>query len=130
MIFVDTSIWIRAFRSSRSFEASHLSELIDQDTAALTIVTRLEILTGTTPRNRDAVRLGLSGLPVFGTDHATWELVERWVGEATNAGERFGVADLLIASITRQHQAELWSADADFRRMAELGFVVLHTPRS
>lgn len=127
MIFVDTSVWIRAFRSRRSPEAKHLSELLDRDEAALTIVTRLEILMGTSQRNREDVRLGISALPVYGADDGTWTRVEGWADKASRAGQRFGVADLLIAAIAAERHAELWSADEDFARMARLGFVRLHS---
>lgn len=128
MIFVDTSIWIRAFRSRRSLEAKHLSQLLDQDDAALAIVTRLEILIGASPRNREDVRVGVSALPVYRPDDATWTRVEAWADAASLVGQRFGVADLLIAAIAAGRNAELWSADEDFVRMARLGFVRLHTP--
>jgi predicted nucleic acid-binding protein len=128
VVFVDTSVWITAFRSRRSAEAAHLTGLLDDDRAALSVVARLEVLTGTTERNRSAVRRALSALPLFRPVPATWDRVEGWVELASAAGERFGVADLVVASVAVDHDAELWSLDTDFERMQSLGFVRLHVP--
>ena len=126
MIFVDTSVWIRAFRSRQTSQAMHLTELLDRDEVALSIVVELEILTGISSRNRADVQRSLSALPVFRPRSDTWDNVKMWVEEAAEAGERFGVADLVVAGIATERDAELWSLDSDFERMERLGFVRLH----
>lgn len=50
-------------------------------------------------------------------------MIEHWVEAGIARGQRFGVADLLIASIVAENQAEIWSLDDDFQRMARLGFI-------
>jgi len=45
-----------------------------------------------------------------------------------NAGERFGIGDLLIAAIAAGREATVRSLDDDFARMARPGFVGLHGP--
>jgi predicted nucleic acid-binding protein len=72
------------------------------------------------------LRATLSALPILHPRSATWDLIDRWVDEAGNAGERFGVMDLLIAALAAEQGAALWSLDHDFVRMAELRFLDLH----
>jgi predicted nucleic acid-binding protein len=128
LIFIDTSVWISAFRESRGAEARELRRLLDEDEAVLSIPVYLEILTGASRADRPRLRRLLSALPVFHPKVETWARIERWIGQATDGGERFGVMDLLVASITTDQEAPLWSLDRDFQRMAGLGFVTLFRP--
>jgi len=126
LIFVDSSVWISALRDAESPEARELTRLLDSDEVALAIPVYLEVLTGATRENRTRLRHLLSALPVFYPTRETWNRVEQWIPRAMDSGHRFGVTDLLIASIAAEGRGRLWSLDADFRRMARLAFVELH----
>ena len=128
MIFVDSSVWISALRDAESSEARELTRLLDSDEVALSIPVHLEVLTGAARGNRERLRDVLSALPVFYPSRETWTRVEQWIPKATDRGHRFGITDLLIASIAADWRGRLWSLDADFRRMARLGFVELFRP--
>jgi predicted nucleic acid-binding protein len=128
LIFVDSSVWISAFRDAKSPEARELTRLLDSDEVALSIPVYLEVLTGATRENRSRLRSVLSALPIFYPSRETWNRIEEWVAQATDRGQRFGMLDLLVASIAAEWQAELWSLDAEFRRMARLEFVGLFKP--
>jgi predicted nucleic acid-binding protein len=128
VIAVDSSIWITALRNKASNEARHLSALLDLDEVALPIPVRLEILAGASRRDLPVLRVTLAALPVLYPAEQTWEMIETWIDRAANAGERFGFADLLVGVLAAEHRCSLWSADADFGRLARLGLVVTYRP--
>ncbi len=128
MIVVDTSVWIDAFRRGGSPTANRLRELLDADLVALVPPIRVELLSGASKADRPRLGRTLAALPLLPMLDGAWERIEGWVATAGDAGERFGVADLLIAEITTAHGAVIWSLDDDFRRMARLGFVKIEEP--
>jgi len=125
MIFIDTSVWIEYFKAKESPVQRVLHELLDQDQVALPSLVWLEILSGARKSEMAKLKRVLSALPRFYPDEATWKKVEEWIEVGLNNGQRFGVADLLIAAIATEHKAKLWTLDSDFKRMAKLGFLEL-----
>lgn len=126
MIFVDTSVWVEALRSADNAAAQHLTNLLDSGDVALAAPVRIEILIGASNRDNPRLRRVLSALPVFFPDEQTWARIDEWLDVARTAGERFGFADLLIAAIAADHEAEVWSLDSDFARMSSVGFIRFH----
>jgi predicted nucleic acid-binding protein len=125
MIIVDTSVWVEAFRNPLAPAAAALTTLIDADEACLALPVRLELAAGLRRELRPAVRRALTALPVVVPTEETWQTVERWVDIAADAGQRFAIIDLLIASLAHELTGLVWSLDRDFERMADLGFVRL-----
>ncbi|MSP61426.1 MAG: PIN domain-containing protein [Myxococcales bacterium] len=126
MIFVDTSVWVAFFRGREQAVVAYLGALIDGDEVALAAPVRIEILSGASPRAWAALRAALSGPALFHPSTATWARIETWVEEAAKSGDRFGVADLLIAAIAAEERAPVWSLDGDFARMARRGWIAVH----
>jgi predicted nucleic acid-binding protein len=129
VIFVDTSVWIRAFRDAGSREAQKLRHLLDDDQVALAVIVRLEILAGARRRERADLAHLLSALPLYAPAEATWSTIEAWIDKASDAGERFGIADLVIAATAAELRASIWSLDDDFARMSRIGLVRTFTPK-
>ena len=128
MTFVDTSVWVESLRRRESPEARELERLLDADGVALAVPVRLEILSGAGAGERARLARLLSALPTFEPTHATWATMESWIAVAARKGERFGVADLLVAALAAENGGDVWSRDGDFARMAALGFARLHVP--
>jgi predicted nucleic acid-binding protein len=126
MVVVDSSIWIEFFRGKDGLVVSELSRLLDADAVALAAPVRLELLSGAS--SKDGARLArlLSALPLWFPEPDLWGKLEQWIDRARRAGHRFGGMDLLIAGITADNGASLWSKDTDFVRLERLGLVVLH----
>jgi predicted nucleic acid-binding protein len=123
VIVVDTSVWIDAFREAASSRAETLRTLLDEDEVALAVPVRLELLSGASRADRVRLRRVLSALPVLYPTDDTWRVIDAWLDKAGDAGQRFGFGDLLIAALAHETGSLLWSLDADFSRMARLGFV-------
>jgi predicted nucleic acid-binding protein len=127
VIFVDTSVWVAAFRSAAGAEAEVLRRVLDLDEVALAAPVRVEILAGAAARDRPRLRRLLSALPTAYPSASTWALIDSWLELAAAAGERFGFADLLIGALAAEQGGSLWSLDSDFGRMAALGWLQLFT---
>jgi predicted nucleic acid-binding protein len=122
LLFVDTSVWVNFFRG-REPEVRRLSDFLDEGRVALAAPVRVELLSGASKNDFRRLQRTLSALPVFFPSEATFRLIETWLERAVAGGERFGAVDLLIAAIAQEREGRLWSLDADFKRMARLGFV-------
>jgi predicted nucleic acid-binding protein len=127
MIVVDTSVWVAALRADRA-EAKVLRKLLDEDEVLLPIPVKIELLTGTSKRQRAALRSALSALPLAYPTDETWRMMDTWTDRAAPAGAAFGVGDLLIAAIAHEAGALVWSLDSAFGRMERLRLVERYEP--
>ena len=127
MIVVDTSVWVAFFRGSPRSTGERLKALLDDDQVAMPVPVRVEILGGARSENLVQLRRLLSALPTLYPTEQAWVRMEAWAARSARAGQRFGVGDLLIASLAAEQRLPLWSLDRDFDRMARLGFIEIHT---
>ena len=130
MILVDTSVWVAYFRGADSRLVDRLRALLEENQVALALPVRLEILSGAATKELIQLHHVLAALPLLVPSNATWHRVESWIEKAVSKGERFGVADLLVAALAADRDMPLWSLDRDFERMQKLGFIWLYLPFS
>lgn len=127
MIVVDTSVWVAALRAD-GLEAAILRQLLDADEVLLPIPVKIELLAGTSKRDRARLRSGLSALPLAYPTDDTWRLMDDWTDRAAQAGAAFGIGDLLIAAIAHGAGAQVWSLDAAFARLERLRLLERYEP--
>ncbi|MCI0442542.1 PIN domain-containing protein [bacterium] len=123
---MDTSVWVDFFRGKNKKIGEEIQSLLDSDEIILAAPVRIEILSGCSKNNFKQLRQLLSALPVFYPKSTTWERIESWIEDAIFSGEKFGMGDLLIASIAVDQNSAIWSLDTDFRRMEKIGWLKLH----
>ncbi|HEY3236630.1 MAG TPA: PIN domain-containing protein [Polyangiaceae bacterium] len=126
MVVVDSSVWVEFFRGRDTELIVELRRLLDEGEVALGAPVRLELLSGASRKDWARLRRLFSALPVLFPSETTWSKLEGWIERGMRSGERFGVADLMIAGIADDWGANLWSLDSDFLRMQRLGFAQLH----
>lgn len=125
MIVVDTSVLVAVLRSAPAAESARLWDLIDADLVTVPGVVRQELRAGLARRQMARVIDLLGGLPSVVPTEETWTAVTDFTDRAAAAGQTFGLAELLIAAMTRERGGILWTFDRDFERMQKLGFVQL-----
>jgi hypothetical protein len=76
VIVVDSSVWIRAFRSRSSPEAITLSSLLDADAVALAVPVRTELLMGARAADRSKLAGALRSVPVLYPTDDTWRTID------------------------------------------------------
>jgi len=128
VIVVDSSVWIDANRRPSGRPATQLRSLLDADEVALALPVRLELLAGVARRDRAALARGLAALPVIRPSDDTWSLIERWIPLAADRGQRFALADLVIAALAAEIGGLVWSLDKDFDEMERLKLVHRYSP--
>ena len=127
MIVVDTSVWVSALRTDGA-DAQVLRALLDDDEVLLPVPVKVELLSGTSNRQRAALRAGLSALPLAYPTDDTWRRMDDWTDRAVRTGAAFGLGDLLIAAIAHEAGALVWSHDSAFKRMERLGLCECYDP--
>lgn len=130
-VFVDTSVWVAYFRGRNELVAAELRRLLDDDAIALSIVARVELLSGALKKEQ-ARRLAtlLAALPTYEPAQTTWQHAERWAMSGATHGLHFGAADLLVAATAYEQKGNVWSLDGDFQIMERLGWIKRHAPQS
>ncbi len=120
-------MWVAALRTAGS-EAETLRLLLDEDEVLLPVPVKIELLSGTSKRDRAALRSALSALPLAYPTDETWRLMDGWTDRTARAGAAFGFGDLLIAAIAHEAGALVWSLDAAFERLQRMRLIDLYQP--
>ena len=128
MIAPDTRIWIDFLRGADAAVTQELRRLLVRREVLLLGPVRVELLAGASQAAAQRLVKLLRPLPIVHPVAATWQQAEVWAMRGARSGSAFGLADLLIGTLTAEHGSPLWTRDADFKQMGALGLLTLHTP--
>lgn len=126
MVIIDTSVWISFFRAKPHACKNEVLQLLDDDRAGIAYPVLAELINGVRNRELAGLEQLLHALPVFYPTRKSCDMVTEMIHRSRRRGLQFGFADLLIAALANEADAELWSLDADFTKMQKLQLVKVY----
>ncbi len=114
-ILVDSSVWVKFFRTGRAPEAIHLEGLIQAAAVKTCAPVRAEVLSGApTLKERTRLRELFDAVDLLELPVDIWERVEEARFHLARKGRQTSLVDLMIAATALAHEAPLWTLDDDF----------------
>lgn len=115
VVLVDTSVWIRFFRTPLSPEARALDSLLAIGLVSTCAPIRVEVLSGA-PNHRELARLRrvFDALPHLELPQQLWPAIEQARFDLARRGRQAALVDLMIALTAAEHDVDLWTLDQDF----------------
>jgi predicted nucleic acid-binding protein len=114
MIVVDTSVVIDYLRASDR----KLLHLFQHHDAAICGVTRSEVLAGMrSPGHRQRIVAALDVFRQIETNEALWDRLGDHLSALRTNGVSVPMADVIIATIAIENDAELWTRDRHFQHV-------------
>lgn len=113
-ILVDTSVWVKFFRTADTPETLHLDGLIQARAVRSCAPIRAELLSGArTEREWLHLKDWFRAIPLLELPGDLWERVEEARFRLARKGHQASLIDLMIASVAAAHRAALWTLDED-----------------
>ena len=127
MILADTSVWVEYLRAGPSPEGpsenhslcDELDELISQQQILTCGPVLAELLAGARGPQREELERQLSAQPWIDLKHADWLTVGRIAAKLQRRGQTIPLLDVQIAVCAVKGEAQLWTLDRDFERIAQ-----------
>jgi predicted nucleic acid-binding protein len=124
-LFVDTSVWSLAFRRDAPPASPEVARLVEAlQSGEVIVATGLvlqELLQGFLgPRNASDILQRFRSVPLLAPDRQDHIEAADLRNRCRRAGVQVGTIDALFAELCIRHRLTMLSADADFRRVAEL----------
>ncbi len=111
MILLDTSVLIRYLRTS----SAGIREVLASMDCAICGVTRAEILHGArTVQDAEGLIKAMDAFIQLPIEQATWDRFGYHLASLRTKGLPMPFQDVLLATVTIDHSAELWSYDVHF----------------
>lgn len=126
MVAIDTSVWIEFFKGKNPQLVENVNFLLDQEEVMLLSPVWIEVLSGASRQEVLTLKYVLSSLPMYYPQESTWDVMRGWIEISSQKGFRFGMADLLIAAVSKENDGFLWSLDKHFSQMEKLKFIKIY----
>jgi predicted nucleic acid-binding protein len=118
MVIADTSVWIPFFNRPDSPEKIALDLLIDADEVALVGVVLAELLQGCRIQSeRTTLSDALLALQYFEVTQTIWSHTGDLSAHLLRRGVTLPLSDLLIAALAIEHDCQVYSLDAHFKKI-------------
>ncbi len=118
MVIADTSVWIPFFNRPDSPEKIALDMLIDADEVALVGVVLAELLQGCrTQSERTTLSDALLALRYFEVTRTIWSHTGDLSAHLLRKGVTLPLSDLLIAALAIEHDCQVYSLVAHFKKI-------------
>ncbi len=124
-LFVDTSVWSLALRRDQppaTPALAFLRQALEGEASVFTTgIVLQEILQGVRgPKSRETIVARFGALPFITPEIEDHVDAARLHTECRRKGLQVGTIDILLAHLCIRHQLTMLTADADFRRIAEV----------
>lgn len=128
-VLVDTSVWIRFFRTAGAVEAKHLDILLQSRAVLSCAPVRAELVSGArTEHERRQLQDLLGALPILDPPVDIWEIIETARFSLARRGRQVSLIDLFIAGTALFHAVPIWTLDTDFSTIQSQLPILLYSP--
>ncbi len=120
-VLIDTSIWVEYFRDKNQELVESVKNLIRTRRATLCGIVLSELLAGVrAKRSRDTLKQTLDALEYVEVSRDTWILAGELSGNLKHQGTSVPLTDLILAALSLENDAELFTLDSHFDRIPEV----------
>lgn len=115
MVLIDTSAWVEFLRTRESVLSNTVKKLIEANTACLTNLIRVEILSGA-KNDKDFQRLDLTlaSLHLLTEPLNFWDMIAHYRYRLARKGLQISIPDLSIALLASIYKCDLLTSDKAF----------------
>lgn len=120
-VLIDTSIWVEYFRDKNQELVESVKNLIRTRRATLCGIVLSELLAGVkAKKSRDILKQTLDALEYVEVSRDTWILARELSGNLKHQGVGIPLTDLILAALSLENNAELFTLDSHFDRITEI----------
>jgi hypothetical protein len=120
-VLIDTSIWIDYFKGQDKNISEKVKDLVISLRAVLCGVVLSELLSGIRKaRDRETLKGVIDAIDYIEVSKSTWVLAGETFSKLRQRGLTIPLTDLVVSSLARENDYELWSHDSHFDCIPEL----------